>query len=120
MICEKLKENNYVTSEFEDKVLDREKAISTAYYNFAVPHAVSNSVYTQTVGVLVDPKGIKWDDKTVYVVMLMAVNPENLNEFEDMYNALLLLLLESDCIKKIKEVNNFNCFKDIILNINIA
>lgn len=120
IICNKLKENNYVSEEFEEKVIDREKAISTAYYTFAVPHAVSNSVYTQTVGVLIDPKGIKWDDKTIYAVMLMAVNPEYLNEFEEMYNALLLILLESDCIKLIKDINDFEDFKKIMTNINLA
>ena len=119
VICDRLYNNGYVEQRFEQKVIEREQAISTGYMNFAVPHGVSHSVMTQTVGVMIIPQGLTWDNKTAYCVMLMAVNPENLQQFQDMYNALLLLLLETDCVEKLRNVRSFEEFREIMLNSHV-
>jgi lichenan operon transcriptional antiterminator len=116
-LADVLQSNHYVEAGFKQKVLERELAISTEYYNFAVPHAVSNDVLEQTIAVMILPNGTKWNEKTINCVMLMAVNPSKLNDFQNMYNALLLLLLEGNLTEKIKNVKTFEEFKDITINL---
>ncbi|MCR4633135.1 MAG: PTS sugar transporter subunit IIA [Erysipelotrichaceae bacterium] len=119
-MCETLKENAYVGEDFEEKVIQREEAISTGYINFAVPHGVSNQVKEQAVAVCIAPNGLLWGERTVYCVMLMAVNPEGLDEFQEMYNALLLLLMETDCVDRLRKVKTFEEFRNIITSIKIG
>ena len=119
LLCENLTEHCYVREDFEEAVIARERAISTAYINFAVPHAVCQSVKNQCVSVFVSPNGIQWADRTVNCVMLMSVSPLGLNEFQMMYNALVILLLETDCVEKIKKCNTFAEFQKVILTSNL-
>lgn len=116
LLCERLENNGQVLNGFEQQVIQREDAISTGYINFAVPHGVSLNVEEQSVAVLIAPQGIMWSERKIYCVMLMAVNPEALKEFQDMYNALLLLLMETDCVERFRSVENFSQFRDILLN----
>lgn len=110
-----LKLNAYVLDGFKEEAIKREKAISTAFNNFAVPHGVSSKVINQTVAVMIAPNGIKWGNNIVYCVMLMAINPRTIEEFQAMYNALLLILLESNSVEKLRSVNSFKEFSKIIL-----
>ncbi|MBQ5443737.1 MAG: PTS sugar transporter subunit IIA, partial [Erysipelotrichaceae bacterium] len=119
-MCGRLEKNGYVAKDFEEKVIQREEAISTGYINFAVPHGVSNDVKEQTVAVCIAPDGVKWGEKIVDCVLLMAVDPRAINEFQDMYNALLLILMESDCVDRLKKVKSFTEFREIITTIQLG
>ena len=116
MICDRLCSNNYTGTRFELAVQDREKAISTAYLNFAAPHAVSTEVYSETIGVLMAPNGIMWDSKIIRGVFLMAIRPDHLADFQHMYNGLLLLLLETNIVERISSSSDFDTFRKIMLN----
>ena len=118
-ICEMLKKTGTVDDGFEEQVILREKAISTGFMNFAVPHGVSTAVRRQAVGVMIFPGGILWDSRQTYCVMLMAVNPENLNEFQEMYNALLLILMETDFVSRLRDISSFDAFCDKILSVKL-
>lgn len=119
-ISQNLIKTGYVTEEFEKNVIDRENAMSTGYLDFAVPHSVSKSVLTQTVSVMISPDGLDWDNKKIHCVILMAINPENLEQFQSMYNALLLILLETDCVDRMRYVNNFDEFRNLMLSMEIT
>ena len=67
MLCQRLEQTGCVTSGFENGVAERERAISTGYQGFAVPHAVGTYVMQDAVAVLINPRGIKWGDMTAYV-----------------------------------------------------
>ncbi|MBR6232268.1 MAG: PTS sugar transporter subunit IIA [Erysipelotrichaceae bacterium] len=114
-----LQDNGYVTEGFVEKVIQREEAISTGYINFAVPHGVGNEVKEQTVAVAILPEGLEWSGRKVYCVMLMAVDPETLDEFQQMYNALLLLLMETDAVEQLKKITTFTDFRKTLLNTNV-
>lgn len=115
ILSEMLESNECVKGDFEAVARQREDAISTGYINFAVPHGVSPDVLEQSVAVMIAPDGIRWGDRTVYCVMLMAVNPEGLDEFQDMYNALLLLLMETDCVENLRTIHDFEQFQNVVL-----
>lgn len=115
MLCQRLEQTGCVTSGFENGVAERERAISTGYQGFAVPHAVGTYVMQDAVAVLINPRGIKWGDMTAYVVMLMAIRPDGLVSFQHMYNGLLLLLLGTNVAVRLRKVETFVQLRDILL-----
>lgn len=115
MLCQLLEQTGCVTPGFEEGVLERERAISTGYKGFAVPHAVGPYVSQDAVAVLVDPKGIKWGNVTACVIMLMAIKPDGLVGFQHMYNGLLLLLLETNVALLLRKVESFVQLRGILL-----
>ena len=103
----------------ESRQCKQPATISTGYINFAVPHGVGSEVREQSVAVELLPNGVKWGEKLVYCVMLMSVDPETLEDFQNMYNALLLLLMETDLVTQLRKVSDFKGFSKIMLSTNM-
>lgn len=116
LLCDRMIQNQFVTSEYKANVLDRENAASTAYFDFAIPHSVCMEASVNTIGVLIAPNGIQWNDHTVYVVFMMAISPDSLNDFQTLYHILAQLLTETDIIQSVRGSESFNEFKKLILN----
>lgn len=115
-LCNILIHNQYVTEDYKYNVLKRENAASTAYYNFAIPHSVSMEANINTIGVLIAPYGIQWNDHLVHVVFMMAISPDSLNDFQTLYRILAQILTETNAIKFIKNCESFSEFKKLLLN----
>lgn len=115
-LCDLLIKNNYVNDEFRANVFKREKAISTAYPDFAIPHSVSADANVNTIAVLVSEDGIKWDEHTVYVVFLMAISPDSLNIFQELYQILAQILMDTSVVKSMRACKSFDDLKKILLN----
>lgn len=75
VISERLLEHNYVESGFLEKVRTREKLSTTAYPPFAIPHAIDMSASQTMMSVYINPNGIDWMGKTVYLVILPCFTP---------------------------------------------
>ncbi len=115
-LCNMLMRNHYVTDEYLDNVLKREHAASTAYFDFAIPHSVCMEATINTIGVLIAPNGISWNGHTVYVVFMMAISPDSLNDFQSLYCILAQILTDTNVIQSLKDVKNFEEFKQLLLN----
>ena len=87
-LCKKLYEEGYVTEDFWDSVCRREQIAGTAYRNFAIPHGDVNYVKKSCIYIFLHPQGIKWDQKTVNVVFLIALNKDKHTEFGQIFNDL--------------------------------
>lgn len=115
-LCGILIENNCVTDEYRDNVIKRENAASTAYFDFAIPHSVCPEATINTIGVLVAPGGIQWNNHLVYVVFMMAISPDSLNDFQALYRILAQILTDTGVIQQIRGCESFETFKKLILN----
>lgn len=59
---------------FIESVLQKEKLSSTGFFGtFAIPHAMELNAKRTMYSVLLSPKEILWDDKKVYIVLMIAV-----------------------------------------------
>ena len=116
MLCNVLIENQLVTSEYRDNVQKRENAASTAYFDFAIPHSVCLEATINTIGVLIAPGGIQWNNHLVYVVFMMAISPDSLNDFQMLYRILAQILTDTNVIQSIRNSESFEDFKKLILN----
>lgn len=115
-LCNILIDNQFVTSEYKTNVLKREDAASTAYFDFAIPHSICPEAAINTIGVLVAPGGIQWNEHQVYVVFMMAIAPDSLNDFQTLYRILAQILTDTSVIKSIRNCKSFHEFKTLILN----
>ena len=110
------KEGEYVIEQYRENVFLREAAASTAFFDFAIPHSVCLEATVNTIGVMLAPNGIQWNDRVVYVVFLMAISPDSLTDFQMLYSTLSQLLTDTDVIQKLKNCCDFKSFKEELLD----
>ena len=118
-LCSRMYKNGYVGEQYWHKVLQREQAVSTGYNGFAIPHSVSFEASSNGICVAISPDGIEWAGKQVYVVFLMAISPDSLNDFQALYRVLAQILSDSAVIQQIRSCKNFKEFQKIMLNPNL-
>lgn len=105
---------DFVDYDFENNVMIREKAASTAFGNIAIPHSMKMEAMKTCIGVAISSSGILWDEHLVHVVLLVAINKIDKYLFHDLYETLVLLFSEQSMIEQAKECHNFKDFEDLI------
>ncbi|MDF9824807.1 lichenan operon transcriptional antiterminator [Breznakia sp. PF5-3] len=115
VLSSKMLDLNYVDETFEEKVLIRENAASTAFGNIAIPHAMKMEALKTSVSVCISKKGIHWNNQLVNIVLLVAINKADKRIFHDLYEALVELFSKEKVIQLVKECNTFTDFENLIL-----
>lgn len=104
-----LAEEEFVTKEYLQSVLDREKTFSTNLTHIALPHGNPSLVLNTRLVIGRMRKPLLWDDSQVYCAFLFAVSPEVLREkpmlFNTFYRAFANPEVE-DAIKKLQMQSN--------------
>lgn len=103
-----MEKEGYVKESYYDEVLDRENQASTAYEHIAVPHSMKmNANRTGMFVLLNEKKSIMWDKHSVRVVLLFAINKEERAIFHDVFDNLIVLLLEKANAIKVTESDSY-------------
>ena len=110
LIKDKIVGNDYLA-----KVYDREKMSSTCYGKIAIPHSLKPSAFRNGISVAISKNPIKWDDKKVNMVFLLAISEGESIAFGDIYNKLVTALYDDEIVDKLIECNNFNDFLKILI-----
>lgn len=113
-MCQVLEAENIVPAEFEDHVLERECASSTAFEAVAIPHSVYMDAYQTIINVAISEKGFIWGDKKIHVVLLAAINDIDRGSFADIYEALISVFDAPQNYQEIKKIKNFHAFRSFI------
>lgn len=98
-----------------DSIMKRENIVSTAFGNLvAVPHPYELLTDTTffTLGVLKKP--IKWNDKEVQLVIILTLQKNAKEKFEDMYKLLLDLIDNRENVEKIIKAKSPNEIMNLI------
>lgn len=98
-----------------DSIMKRENIVSTAFGNLvAVPHPYELLTDTTffTLGVLKKP--IKWNDKEVQLVIILTLQKNAKEKFEDMYKLLLDLIDNRENVEKIIKAKSSNEIMNLI------
>lgn len=114
MMANKMYALEYVEQDYEEKVLIREKAASTAFVNIAIPHSMEMEALKTCIGVAISKKGIKWDQNLVHIVLLVAINKADKQAFRELYEALVMLFSEDKVMELVKECSTFENFENLI------
>ena len=110
-LSQKVEESGLCGPGFTQSVLKRESMSSTCFMNsFAIPHALELNAARTCFAVLIDEKGITWDDSCIHCVFMIAVCREDRKEFMKIYSAIIQHLLQENAIKKLTQASNFKEF----------
>lgn len=104
----------FVEPDFEEKVLVREKAASTAFGNIAIPHSMEMQALKTCIGVAVSKKGFLWNQQIVHIVLLVAINKADKHAFRELYEALVMLFSDEQVIHLLKECTSFATFEEYL------
>lgn len=104
-----LEEEEFVTPEYCQSVLDREKTSSTSFSHIALPHG--NPAFVQNTRLVIGrmKKPFMWDDSKVCCAFMFAVSPEVLKEKPMLFQTFYRILGDpevEDQIKKLQTGSN--------------
>ena len=115
-LSQEMIQNGYAEETFCDEVLKRESSYSTAYGIIAVPHSMRMSAKKTGMAILINEKPIPWGNHEVNIVLLFSVRKETRNLFYDIFDNLIVLLLETSNAEKIKVCKTYDEFIESIIN----
>lgn len=115
-LCERLSQKGYVEDAFEQAVLDREYASSTAFGNIAIPHSQTHNGLKNKVAVAISDRGIMWDNTgKVNIIFLVSIRHEEAFELHAIYESLLKISQDESRNEALVKAKTIEEFKRIIL-----
>ncbi|WP_336313798.1 MULTISPECIES: BglG family transcription antiterminator [Providencia] len=116
MVCHKLQQEGYVTSDFYPSLQERESIVSTLLgEGIALPHSLGLLANKTVVATVVAPKGIEWNKETkenAYVIFLLAISKTDYEEAMAIYD-LFVTFVKEKTTRRLVSVKNFNEFQVI-------
>ena len=109
-MVKKLVKLDYVDTHFKNEVLEREKMSSTAFGNFAVPHAMKMHANKTGINILISENPISWNEHPVNLVIMMCFNKNERYIFNEIYDPITMILSEPENVKKILHAKDYDDF----------
>lgn len=104
----KLVEFGVVEKGFVDSVFRREKLSSTCFLDsFAIPHAIELNANKTMICVLLSDNGIKWDNHSIHIVLMIAIKQEERKQFVELYDGIVETLNNPEKIKSLVSAGNY-------------
>ena len=110
-----LQELGYVDGKYITDVLEREKDSPTAFGQLAVPHSFRMNAVRTGMSVLLSDKPIDWGGQMVNVVLMFAVNKEERGIFHNIFDNLIVLLLENRNLSRALKSADYDEFIENII-----
>jgi lichenan operon transcriptional antiterminator len=116
-MAEKMTSLGYAEDTFVDEVLSRESSYSTRYGSLAVPHSMRLNAKKTGMAVLINEKPVPWGDGgTVNMVFLFSIHKQTRSLFYDIFDNLMVLLLEEENVDKIRNARTHEAFIRAIMD----
>lgn len=112
-----MEEEGYVGESFVSEVFERERSSSTAFNHIAIPHSMKMNSKRTGMFVLLNEKSFLWGENMVNIVLLFAINPDERAIFHDIFDNLIVLLLEKANVNKLLDCENYEEFIDEIIGL---
>jgi lichenan operon transcriptional antiterminator len=114
-LCESLREKGYVTEQFRDEVIKRERLSSTAFDNLiAMPHSMKRGALKSAVAVVILKKPITWQGQKVQCVFLLSIKEDERKYLIRFFDIIVERLNDKSKIKKIIENDTYDKFINAI------
>ena len=106
----------YGDKSFLSAVFEREKSYSTAYGDIAIPHALQMDAIKTGMYICINDKAVSWGQSQVHVMIMFSVNPNDKSRFYEVFENLIVPLIEPANIKKVAACKTYKHFVDTILS----
>ncbi|MCM2535889.1 BglG family transcription antiterminator [Neobacillus pocheonensis] len=101
----------YVDDSFQQSVLDREGISPTAIGNLvAIPHPLKPNALGSCIAIGILKKPMKWGEQSVQLVLLLALNEKDKEEFSHLFNHLWQLVQHKKLVDELCSKENFTDF----------
>jgi len=115
MMCAVMEQKKFVDASFLANVREREAMSSTAFGRIAIPHAIKMNAKKTGMFVLINEKGIKWNELTVNLVLLISVSKDDRILFHDVFDSLAAILTEEKNVSQILTAADYQEFVDLLV-----
>nr|WP_314458874.1 BglG family transcription antiterminator [uncultured Clostridium sp.] len=111
-----MQKEGYVNANFAEEIFEREKQSSTAFEHIAVPHSMHmNANKTGMFVLLNEKKPISWNENSVSIVMMFAISREERAIFHDVYDNLIVLLIDkSNAVKVLESAGYIDFIESVV------
>lgn len=100
---------------FVDSVLRREQMSSTCFFEtFAIPHAIELNAKKTMFCVLINEKGIQWNQHRIKIVLMIAVQRKDRKSFMKIYNSIIHVLWNKEKLNKLVHSNTLSEFLEYL------
>lgn len=104
-----------VHHDFIDSVMEREKLSPTCFFDaFAIPHALHMDARKTMISVLINEKGIQWDDTQIRLCLLIAIQSKDISEFSNVYNNVVYVLCDYERLNRLFQCQSSAEFVNIL------
>lgn len=100
----------YVDEDFEEDIRAREQLSSTAFQDFAIPHAMKMRAHQTGINVLISKTPIKWNQKQVHIVLMLCFNRDERFIFNEIFEPLTMVLSSPENVKRLSQTENYQEF----------
>ena len=117
LLCNELEKDKIVDHRFKSSVFVREAIDSTNIEDkYAIPHAMDFIAKKTMMSIFINPNGIKWNNSTVKIIVLGALNKKNVVYLRIIYDFIIEMLSDPDCFSKLIEARSINEFQSILFS----
>lgn len=116
-MVKKMQKIGYVDASFKKEVLEREKISSTAFGNFAIPHAMKMYAHKTGINIIISDEAISWNGHPVHFVLMMCFNKDERYIFNEIYDPITMILSEPENVKKIMTAENYEQFIQLMVSL---
>jgi transcriptional antiterminator len=114
-LCDQLREEGFVDSEFVGSVVEREAIVSTMLGDgIALPHSLGLLAKKTVVYTVLAPQGIAWGDETAHVIFLLAISKSEYEEAMAIYDIFVTFLRER-AMTRLCACKDFSEFKTVAM-----
>lgn len=110
---------DYVSTEFENEILERESLSPTVFGNFAIPHSMKMNAKKTGINVILTKTPIDWNGKPVQLILMMCFNKNERQIFNEIYEPLTMTLSDPDNVKQIITCKNYEEFINKVVTLSI-
>lgn len=114
-LCECFRASGYVDENFEKDILDRESLSSTAYSDFAIPHALKMRAKHSGIRILLSDKPILWGEQRVQLIIMLCFNNADKRIFNEIFEPIAMALTDVGNVKKALSCNTYEEFVNLLI-----
>ena len=116
-MVKKLVKLGYVDPDFKKDILERERISSTAFGDFALPHAMKMKAHKTGIFILISPTAIPWGNHSVHLIMMMCFNANERHVFNELYDPITMILSEPENVKTILKTKDYEEFIQLFVSL---
>lgn len=115
-LSDQLERKGMVSSDFKQRLLERESISPSSYGNIAIPHPLERCAKRSAIAVSIHTTPIRWGQNNVNIIFMLAIHPSEQLLFNDIFAFVTQIIADNHYLQALIAVNSFQEFIDLLLN----